>query len=78
VSFTDQPKFRSWRHIGCAIIVLLLLIANALFLLGWYLTYYDVSTDQYRALTINDLIVPIVIAGSCGIVWLYYRFLLRD
>ena len=78
MSYSDQPTFRSWRNIGCAVLVLGLLVTNALFLLSWYFTYYDISTDQYRLLTVYDLIVPAVLATSVGIVWLYYRLLLRD
>jgi uncharacterized BrkB/YihY/UPF0761 family membrane protein len=78
VSFSDQPTYGSWKHIGCFLLGVVLLLGNGLFLLSWYFTYYDLSTQTYRPLALLDLIVPVVIVASAVLLWLYYRFLLRD
>jgi hypothetical protein len=78
MSFSDQPSLGSWRHVGCFLIGLAVLFMTSLFLLSWWFTVYDLSTGDYRALGLQDFIVPAVLSVSAGIVWLAHRLLLRD
>jgi len=78
VSFSDRPNYGSWRHIDCFIIGSAIMVVNALFLLSWYFTYYDLSTQEYLQLGFRDLIVPAMLTLSAGLLWLIYRLLLRD
>ena len=78
MSFSDKPTFSDWRYLlGCAIIVLLL-IGNAFGLLSWYLTFWDLSTDTYRALTVWDVAFVIGLpATSMLLLKLYYKWALK-
>lgn len=78
MSFIDRPSYGSWQHVGCFLLGFVLLIANALFLLSWYLTLWDPSTDTYRPLGAVDLLVPAVWLASIGLIRLYVRFVMRD
>ena len=78
MSFSDQPSYGSWRHIGCFLVGIIVLGGNAIFLLSWYFTYYDLSTREYRHLGLADLIVPAVLVISAWLLRTAYGFLLRD
>lgn len=59
MSFSDRPSYGSWRYaisfLGCG----LLLMGNLLAFATWYLTYWDLSTDTYRTLTVWDALFVI-------------------
>ena len=78
MSFSDRPSYGSWQHVGCFLLGFVLLIGNALFLMSWYLTIWDPSTDTYRSLGAVDLMVPAVWLASAGLIGLYVRFVMRD
>lgn len=79
MSYNNRRPFGDWRHaLGCLLFAALF-VANVLFLLTWYLSYWDMSTDTYRALTIRDFIlVPSVPLCSFAIAFAYVRWSIRD
>jgi hypothetical protein len=78
MSFSDRPSYGSWQQVGCFILGFVLLVTNALFLAFWYLTFWDLSTGEYRSLVLADLIVPAVWLVSIALLRLYVRLLMRD
>lgn len=78
MSFSEKSSFGGWKNIGCFLLGLLLGIGNTLFLIMWYFTLYDTSTDTYRSLVMLDLFVPTVLLASAAMLWLYIRFVMRD
>ena len=79
MSFSDRPSYGDWRHVLGCLLFGVLFIANVLFLLTWYLSFWDLSTDTYRSLTILDFIlVPGVPLASLAITFAYVRWATRD
>ena len=78
MSFSDRPGFGSWQRLGCLVLACALLLGNALFFANWYLTFWDLSTGEYRSLALGDLVVPAVWLASLVLLRLYVRFVMRD
>ena len=79
MSFSDTPSYGDWRHIVGCMLFGALFIANVLFLVVWYLSYWDVSTDTYRSLTgLDFILVPGVPLASLALAFAYVRWAMRD
>ena len=79
MSYRDQTSMGNWRHIIGCLLFGALIVGNLFFLLTWYLSYWDLSTDTYRPLTMWDfLLVPGVPLISLAIAFAYVRWAIRD
>ncbi len=79
VSFSDRPGYGTWQKIGCFVLFLVLVFSNLTLLLAWSLSFWDPSTDTYRALTFLDFVlVPGALIISALILRVYWRIFLKD
>ena len=79
MSYSERRSCHNWRHVVGCLLFGALFVGNGFFLLTWYLSYWDMSSDTYRPLTILDfLIVPSVPLASFAVAFAYVRWALRD
>ena len=79
MSYADGATSRKWRYIGCFLLGMLLSLITLAVAALWYLSFWDSSTDTYRAVVIADfLIVPGTVIGSVLVLWLYFQKFMRD
>ena len=79
MSYADGASSRSWGYLGCFLLGVVLSFVTLSVAVLWYLSFWDSSTDTYRAVTIADfLIVPGTIAGSALILRFYFQKFMRD
>lgn len=78
MSFNNPPGYVRWQRFGCVLLGLFLVVANVLLLIGWYFSFYDLSTDTYRSFVVFDLIIPFILLASVASLRLYVRLVMRD
>ncbi len=79
MSYADGAASRSWRYIGCFLLGMFLSLVTLIVAASWYLSFWDPSTDTYRAVMIADfLVVPGTVTGSVLILRFYFQKFMRD